>query len=107
MGKMRNQMLTLREDFGRIKRALVNLDRVEEWQMSGFFDELENRMGKGIPSFLADLCEIPGMTKGRAAYLYNQGIIDRQGIRESASSLEGEVDDDFMKILREVASGIR
>ena len=86
-------MLTFRDDFGRIKRALTSLDETEGWQMSGFFNELEDRMGKGIPSFLADLCDIPGITKGRASYLYNMGIIDRQGIRESVSSIEGEVDD--------------
>ena len=80
MGKMRNQMLSFRDDFGRIKKALVGLDGVEGWEMSGFFNELENRMGKGIPSYLADLCEIPGITKGRAEYLYENGITDKDEI---------------------------
>lgn len=107
MCKMRNQMLAFRDDFGRIKRALTKLDEVEGWQMAGFFNDMEGRMGKGIPSYLADLCEIQGITKSRASYLYNMGIIDRQGIRESVSSIEGEVDEDFMRVLREIANGVR
>ena len=107
MGKMRNMMLSYREDFGRIRRALTELDKIENWRMAGFFEDLEKRINKGIPSYLAELCDIPGINKGRAMYLYNMGIIDRQGIRESLNNLEGEVDDDFMRVLREVANGIR
>ena len=108
VGKMRNQMLTLRGDFGRIHKVLVDLDReVAHWEKEDFFDDLKKRVAKGIPAFLDDLCKIPGITKSRADYLYNAGVRDRSDIVEMADSLEGEVDDKFLEVLKAVASGLR
>ena len=108
VGKMRNQMLSLRDDFGRIHKALLNLDEdVAHWEKEDFFNDLRNRVYRGIPSFLAELCKIPGITKNRADYLYNAGVRDRDDIVEMADSLEGEVDDKFLDVLKAVANGVR
>jgi replicative superfamily II helicase len=108
VGKMRNQMLNLRGDFGRIHRALVSLDHeVTGWDKEDFFNDLKRRVERGIPSFLAELCKINGITKSRAEYLYNVGVRDRADIREMAEGLEGEVDDNFMDVLKAIANGIR
>ncbi|MEI7943072.1 MAG: hypothetical protein WCH76_07955, partial [Candidatus Riflemargulisbacteria bacterium] len=52
VGKMRNQMLNLRDDFGRIHKALVCLDEdVTYWEKEDFFEDLRKRVTRGIPSF--------------------------------------------------------
>jgi hypothetical protein len=107
VGRMRNRVLELRADFGRTCRALTRLDEMENWGRTTFFRELAERVRRGIPSCLSDLCRIDGMTKGRADFLYNMGAKDREGIKELHSSLESEVDEDFATFLREVANGIR
>jgi replicative superfamily II helicase len=108
VGKMRNQMLNLRDDFGRIHKALIELDKeVAHWEREDYFNELKQRVAKGIPSFLSDLCKIPGITKSRADYLYNAGVRDRSDIVEMADSLEGEVDSSFLEVLKAVANGLR
>jgi hypothetical protein len=107
VGKMRNQMLHLRDDFGRLHRALIALDEVYGWEKEDFFNELKNRVYRGIPSFLAELCKIQGITKSRADYLYNAGVRDRGDIAEMVDNLEGEIDDKFMEVLKAVANGVR
>ncbi len=108
VGKMKNQAIALRQDFERIRHLLLALDRdVMHWDMEDFFEELGTRAAKGIPSHLSVLCAIPGMTKSLASYLYGMGITDRSGIRESVVSLEGEVDENSMGILKEIAGGLR
>lgn len=107
VGKMRNQALTLRRDSGRVFRALKMIDEdVAHWDMTDFFDSLESRCKKGIPIELADLCKLPGITKGRARYLQSIGVTDVDGIRESLDSLEEEIDPDFMRSLRDIANGV-
>jgi len=41
MGQMRNQMLELRGDFGRVKRALLRMDQESGWGRSEFFDDVQ------------------------------------------------------------------
>lgn len=107
VGKMRNQMLELREDVGRIKRALVRLDReVAGWNRSGFFDDVELMVRKGINTTLLDLCKLPGITKGRADFLYNVGVRDVQGIAEVLPNIEDDIDEPFKAALKEIVSGI-
>jgi len=108
VGKMKNIALTLRGDVGRIGRALVEIDaRVSHWQMVDFFEEMVWRAKHGVPSALAFLCKIPGISKGRAAYLHSLGITDKEGIRSSISELEGEVEGPFLTVLKEIADGVR
>jgi replicative superfamily II helicase len=105
VGKMRNQMLSLRDDFGRIENALISLDKREtKWGMTDFFEDLEARMRRGIPSVLSELCKLPKISKNRAAYLYNMGVRDVAGIREIVGSIGDEVDEDFLQALRNIAS---
>jgi replicative superfamily II helicase len=101
-------MLSLRDDFGRIHKALVSLDQeVTRWDKEDFFDDLKRRVHRGIPAFLAELCKIDGITKSRADYLYNVGVRDRRDIREMMEGLEGEIDEKFMEALRMIANGVR
>ena len=103
VGKMRNQMLELREDIGRIKRALVRLDReVAGWNRSGFFDDVELMVRKGINTTLLDLCKLPGITKGRADFLYNVGARDINGIAEILPNIEDDIDEPFKAALKEI-----
>jgi len=107
VGRMRNQMLGLRDDFGRIYRALLRMDKeVAMWGKEVFFKELESRVRKGIPVHLKELCKLPGITKGRADYLYELGVRDRNGIRDIIDSIDGEVDEPFLNDLRGIANGV-
>jgi len=107
-GKMRNQMLTLREDIGRIKRALVRIDREEAgWNRGSFFDDVELMVSKGIGVNLIDLCKLPGITKGRADFLYNAGARGADSIADIIQNIEDDIDEPFRMALKEIASGIR
>lgn len=107
VGKMRNHMLNLRKDFGRINNVLMVLDKdIGKWGKSDYFNELGKRMYKGIPSYLSELCKIPGITKTRADYLYNIGVKDIFDIKEMLDNLETEIDSNFFAILKEAVNGI-
>jgi replicative superfamily II helicase len=105
VGKMRNRMLDMRRDFGRVGRALERLDKAEDWGMEAFFRELGERMRRGVPEHLSELFRIRGMSKGMAAYLYNVGVKDRDGIREALGELEEDMDEKSMAFLRSAANG--
>jgi len=107
VGKMKNQALALRLDSGRICRALGELGaKVSKWNMGDFFESLEFRAKRGIPSHLAGLCFLKGITKSRALWLYNRGVRDEQGIKDLLEETGDEIDDDFMSALRAIANGV-
>jgi hypothetical protein len=106
VGKMRNQALALRDNSSRICQALCDLDKVMGWNKRGFLTELAWRCRRGIPSHLVPLCRLPGISKGRAVFLYEQGVTCREKIAEEYHNLEGEVDDLFGRALRNIANGI-
>jgi replicative superfamily II helicase len=100
-GRMRNQMLELREDMGRIRRALVRIDKeVKGWNRISFFDDVEMMVRKGIGYPLLDLCRLPGISKGRADYLYNAGAKNAEDIAEILPNIEDEIDEAFKETLR-------
>ena len=108
LGKMKNRALVFRADVGRVVSALKELDaRVTHWNKTQFFDEMRWRARRGIPSSLAELCRIEGITKSRAAYLGSVGIIGKEDIRSSIGQLKNEVDTSFYVVLKEIADGIR
>jgi len=80
VGKMRNAAGNLRRDVGRICRALKMLDqKVAHWDMVDFFEELEFRCYRRIPVELAELCKLPGITKGKARYRSEHGSTRPRG----------------------------
>lgn len=101
VGKMKNVALAMRKDFGRIRSLLNYLDhKVAHWGMTDFFDDLTTRVRRGVPLELMDLCKLEGISKGRAAYLYNVDITNLDELREQADNLEGEIDENFMDAIR-------
>lgn len=107
VGRMRNRIREMRSDFGRVARVIMKLNKTEDWGMQGYLTELESRMKRGIPEILSSLCMIPGITKSRAAYLYNAGVRNRAEIRDNVETFDGEVDEDFLSVLKEIANGVR
>ena len=96
-GRLRNQMLELRGDIGRIKRALVRLDKeFVKWDRVTFFDEMELMIHKGVSVDLVELCKLPGITKGRADFLYNNGARDAESIEGILPNIEDELDEPFL-----------
>ena len=75
--------------------------------MDEFFEDLETRCKKRIPSELAELCKLPKISKGRARFLHNMGIMNVEAIRENLGDLEGEIDDSFHKALKDISDGTR
>jgi replicative superfamily II helicase len=109
VGKMRNAALTLRADAARICRALAEIDKKDTgWGMDDFFEELAWRLKRGIPENILTLCRLEGITKSRALWLYNGGVRGRQDIPNFIQNMdEDEVDEAFMKVLRDLANGVR
>jgi hypothetical protein len=108
VGKMKNQAKSLRADSGRIIRLLTALDRdIGHWGRESFFEEMGNRIRRGIPSHLSELCRITGMTKSLAAYLHEMGVENREGIKDVIDNLDGDMDEKYMEILREAIRGLQ
>lgn len=107
VGKMKNHVIAMRDDFERIRTVLCNIDsEITRWDKVDFFMELARRIRRGIPAHLADLCGLPNISKNRAEYLYNIGIRDVEGIRDSLSDIESEVDERFAQALKDIANGV-
>jgi replicative superfamily II helicase len=106
-GKMRNVMLSLREDIGRIRKALDRIDEdVMHWGKRSFFSDVELMVRKGIGINFLDLCKLPGITKSRADFLYNRGVKDLAGIADIIDNIEDEIDEPFLNLLKELIHGI-
>jgi hypothetical protein len=98
VGKMKNVAMSMKNDFGRIRSLLNVLDhKVARWGMTDYFDDLELRVNLSIPPELLELCKLPGISKGRAAFLYNTGVEDLSDLKEQYGNFEGEVDENFWK----------
>lgn len=108
VGKMRNHVMAMRDDFERIRGVLTSIDcEVTKWGMIDFFIELGRRIRRGIPSHLVELCNLPNISKSRAEYLYNMGVQDVSGVREFLSEMTEEVDESFAQALKDIANGVR
>lgn len=106
-GKMKNQMLGLKNDISRVVQALILIDREEaHWNKESFFKELVWRIKRGIPRSLVELCRMDGMTKGMAVFLESQGIHNKEELRRNLHNLTSEIGENEINILKDVAYGI-
>jgi len=91
VGRMKNQAIELREDFGRTHRVLTEIDkRVTKWNMVDFLDELLYRSRRAISAELSSLFKVPGMTKGKAVALHEMGISSPEELRQAQTHLDLE-----------------
>lgn len=93
VGKMKHHARRLKDDFGRIARVLCAVDdRICHWDKEEYFKQLVERARRSVPSELAELCSIPGITKGAAAALYDMGIRTQQEYEEAKDRIDiGEI----------------
>ena len=106
-GKMKNNVLSFRDDIGRICKCMVNIDNDRSrWGKNEFFDELIWRVKRGIPKALISLCRIKGVTKGMAQFLDSKGIHSLKEIRENMDSLSCELNEDQIEEIKRVAYGL-
>jgi len=104
-GKLKHKVFTMRGDFGRIRRALCELDdAVGRWGKHDYFDGLAKRVGRGVPMSIFRLYSL-GVSKGLAQYLYNMGVKDKVSLKENIDSL-CDVDEVNMKLLREIVESV-
>jgi hypothetical protein len=103
-GKMRNQMIALKEDIGRIKRVLDKLNDICGWERDSYFDDMEIMIRKGIGFNLLDLCKLPGITKGRADFLYNMGVRDASGVADVLNDIKDDIDEPFAEALKGIVN---
>jgi hypothetical protein len=104
-GPLRSQMFEIRENVGRIIRCLIRIDReVAEWNREVFFNDVGMMVRKGIPVSLVELCRLPGITKGKAAFLYEKGAHDASGIADVLPNIEDEIDEPFLDDLKRISS---
>jgi hypothetical protein len=89
VGKLKNQSIELKSDFGRIYKVLSAIDSdVSNWGMQSFFDDLLLRSKKAISSELVKLIKIGGITKGQAIALKDRGISNRKELLESKEHMD-------------------
>ena len=106
-GKMRHKALAMREDFGRIRKALEELDKgVARWGMEEYFEKLALRVSRGIPMKIFNICSW-GVSKSLAHHLYNMGVRDEISLRDNLEIISSDIDERNMKVLRGVVEGIR
>ena len=104
VGPLRLSCLERRKDFGRTKGALMRLGAIEDWDMSSFIDDLEIRVRRGITPELLPLCRFAGITKGRAAFLFESGITGPEKFHEAVDKFgDDEIDDAFQKAIETAA----
>ena len=106
-GKLRNQMLELKDDIGRIRKALVRIAEDKGWNKKDFFEDVETMVRKGISTNLLDLCKLPNITKGRAEFLYENGAYDESSLVGIMANIEDEVDVSFAEALKGIADEFR
>jgi replicative superfamily II helicase len=95
VGPLKNIAMSLRKDFGRIRSLLNVLNmKVAKWDKADFFDTLELRVKLGIDSELVDLCKLQGISKGRARFLYDMGIMNLDDIIEHEENICSDIDED-------------
>lgn len=70
----------LKRDFGRVKMALLGLDRLSGWEMEGFFEDLAVQVAYGVSGGLVELCKLPGVGKTQARCLYNLGVRSKRDL---------------------------
>jgi replicative superfamily II helicase len=89
----------IRQDFGRIKNALLEINKVAGWNQSEFLDDLEFQVQRGIPNHLISLCRLKGIGKNYAYELYNMGIENVEQISERFSDIEFLEDDGLLSAI--------
>ena len=103
VGDLRFSCLDRRKDFGRFLSAIKWLDsKCMGWNEEEFFSDLEKRVRGGIRAELLPLCKIPGISKGKADYLFENGI---SGISDLSKALDLDIDEDFLEIVKTAVNG--
>jgi replicative superfamily II helicase len=96
VGKMKNVAMSMKKDFGRIRSLLTVLDyKVARWGRTDYFEELALRIKLSVDPELLELCKLPGISKGRALFLYNAGVTGLDELKEQYENFEGEIDENF------------
>jgi hypothetical protein len=88
VGKLKNQAIELKDDFGRIHKVLLALNDKQKWNKADFFDSLMERSRKAIPSEMVDIMRVSGMTKGKAVALREMGIEDRESLNRAKENMD-------------------
>ena len=105
-GKMRHKVLSMRDDFGRIRKALEELDNgVARWGKGDYFEKMALRVSRGIPMKIFDICAW-GVSKSLAYHLYNMGVRDEISLRDNLEMISDDIDERNMKILRGIIESI-
>jgi hypothetical protein len=65
---------------------------------------MEIMIRKGIGFNLLELCKLPGITKGRADYLYNMGVRDAEGIGDVLNDIKDDIDEPFAEALKGIVN---
>ena len=79
---------------------MVRLGAIDGWDMSSYLDDLEIRVRRGISLELLPLCRFAGITKGRARFLFENGITGPEKFPEAVGKFgDDEIDDAFQKAI--------
>ena len=104
VGPMRNCVLEMREDSGRVISFLGRVDEeVAGWAKSWYFERLSFQARHGVSSELVPLRKLPGVGKKLAEALYNAGMRSPEDVVEAAGLGGGVAEEEIGMAARGMA----
>ena len=100
VGSLNSLAVEKKRDFGRLCKALLEIDKIKQWEMADFIQDLIIRVEYGIPPELIFLCRLEGIGKTHAARLYNMGVREVSDITVMADQIEGTEDIPFIDAVK-------
>lgn len=104
---MKSAKIELKNDYGRISKALKYLNKEYNWDKDVFLDRLDIQINKRVSIELSELCKIKGIGKTHATELFEMGIENLEDIEERWDEIENFCSEELVKILRENNHGLK
>ena len=103
---LKSEAYSLRKDFGRIRVALEGLNGACSWDKKEFIDRLGVRISKRVPSEIAPLFEIEGISKEVAFGLYNLGIGSLEELEEKMWRVDDSGDERLIRAVKKFIGSV-
>jgi len=105
VGRLRSMVKTVREDFGRLSKVLMELNGICGWNQQKFFEDLKVRVTYRVTEDLVELCKIQGINKTLAAELYNFGVRTLDDVEDKWVQIETYGSSHLVRVLRGLVNG--
>jgi replicative superfamily II helicase len=104
---MKSAKIELKNDYGRINKALKYLNKEYNWNKDDFFDRLDIQINKRVSIELSELCKIKGIGKTHATELFEMGIETIEDVKERLEEIEQFCSEELVKIIKDFKDGLK